>query len=147
MAKPKTEAWDEKKYVQDVNFFYEVFDKLKDIEDFRLFLKDIFTPSEMRMVRRRWHVACLLDEGCNIREAAAEAGVSTLTAHRIRRVIYETGEGGFLKALEKTRSERQVEEGKSRSEESEEVEVEKVSGAGEVQADEVKKWSYGGRNE
>lgn len=102
--KPKSEI-EAKDYFKDIHFFYEIINRLKKIEEIKLFLKDILTTSELRMLKRRWHIACLLDEGWDLRKVAAKANASTQTVTRVKKQI-EEGRGGLKLALERTRSER-----------------------------------------
>lgn len=96
-------------YTKDVYFLYEVFRKLGEDKKATVhFLRDFFTKSELRMFRRRWYIACLLDKGHDIRLVAnlVKAGVDTVG--RVKRKIKE-GTGGLRKALEKTRKGRREE--------------------------------------
>lgn len=105
MAKPKDEVKD-KIYQTEVDFLYEVILKAAKVKDeLRYFLEDLLTSSEVRMIKRRWHVANLLDEGKSIREVAVKAGVGTDTVERIARRI-EQGKGGLARALELVRGRR-----------------------------------------
>lgn len=49
-------------------------------------LKDLLTPSEVRMLKNRWRILNLLDRGLPIREIASEAGVGTDTVMRVSRM-------------------------------------------------------------
>ena len=107
MSKPQKEPQREL-YYRDVNFLYEVFEKFENLEDFKRFFKDLLTPTELRMVRKRWHIACLLDEGHNVRQVARQAQVSTGTVMKVKTALRQ-GRGGLTKALELTRPERRRE--------------------------------------
>lgn len=105
MSKPKDEVKDQI-YKTEVDFLYEIILKAaKTQEELRLFLDDLLTSSEIRMIKRRWHIANLLDEGKSVREVAAEAGVGTDTVERIAKRL-EEGKGGLARALEAVRSRR-----------------------------------------
>lgn len=104
MAKPKQEEKD-KEYLKDTHFLYEILNRLKNVKEVKTFLKELLTPSEMRMLKRRWHIACLLDEGWDARYIANKAKVSTQTVMRVKRVL-EEGRGGLKLALERTKGER-----------------------------------------
>lgn len=98
MTKPKKEL-DSKDYVKAVDFLFQIFQKLgSDSSTWKNFLQDLLTPSEMRMIKRRWHVATLLHEGKSVRRAAAEARVGTDTVMRVWQKI-KRGTGGLRKAL------------------------------------------------
>ena len=77
----------------------------KDEETCQNFLEDILTSSEIRMIKRRWHIACLLDEGKSIRAIAEVAKVGTDTVERIARKLDE-GRGGLAAAVEMVRHRR-----------------------------------------
>ncbi len=111
MGKPKTEVQD-KDYFRDSNFFYEIINVLKNVDEIKLFLKDILTGSELRMVKKRWYIANLLLEGIDIRTVSsrAEAGIQTVV--RIKQVL-EDGRGGLKLALK--RMKKINEEKKSKS--------------------------------
>jgi len=49
LSKPQKEPQREL-YYRDVNFLYEVFEKFENLEDFKRFLRDLLTPTELRMV-------------------------------------------------------------------------------------------------
>ncbi len=50
-------------------------------------LKDLLTQSEIRMLKNRWHIIKLLDEGLSIRAVAAQLKVGTDTVVRTIRMI------------------------------------------------------------
>lgn len=58
-------------------------------------LKELLTPSEWRMLKNRWQIVNLLEEGNPIRQIAQEVGVGTDTVVRVARMI----EKGNLKKL------------------------------------------------
>lgn len=101
MAKPKFEIKD-KEYFKEIHFLYEVINNLKNVEEIKPFLKDILTKSELRMIKRRWHVATLLAEGLGIREVADKSKTSTATVSKIKQVL-EEGYGGLKLAIERSR--------------------------------------------
>lgn len=104
MTKPVSESTKES-YFKNIDFLYRVMTDFDNGEDFKSFLRDVLTPSELRMLRRRWQIACLLDEGRDIRQVAREEKVSTGTVTRIKNVLIH-GRGGLNKALELTRKDR-----------------------------------------
>jgi len=107
LSKPQKEPQREL-YYRDVNFLYEVFEKFENLEDFKRFLRDLLTPTELRMVKKRWHIACLLDEGHNVRQVARQSQVSTGTVMKVKSTL-RRGRGGLARALELTRPERRRE--------------------------------------
>ena len=99
MAKPETEVGN-KKYYKDIYFLYEVLNSLDSVEEVKLFIKDILTRAELRMLKRRWHIANLLIEGNDIRTTAMKARTSTATVSKVKRIL-EEGHGGFQLAFQK----------------------------------------------
>jgi len=100
MSKPKTEI-DEKNYFKEVHFLYEIINDLRKVEELKPFLKDILTSSELRMLKRRWHIASLLLEGKDIRTVAMKSKTSTQTVSKIKKIL-EEGHGGLRYAIEKS---------------------------------------------
>jgi uncharacterized protein YerC len=98
VAKPKKEITSGD-YGQAVDFLFQIFQKLEaDPPTWKNFLQDILTHSEIRMIKRRWHIASLLEQGQSVRQAAAEAKVGTDTVMRVWQRI-KRGTGGLQKAL------------------------------------------------
>lgn len=56
---------------------------------------ELLTPSEVRMLKNRWQIVNLLEEGLSIRNVAKEVGVGTDTVVRVARMV----EKGFLRKL------------------------------------------------
>lgn len=100
MSKPKSEI-DQKEYFKEIHFLYEIINNLKNVEEIKPFLKDILTSSELRMLKRRWHIANLLFEGNDVRTVAMKSKTSTQTVSKIKRIL-EEGYGGLKLALEKS---------------------------------------------
>lgn len=50
-------------------------------------LKDLLTPSEWRMLKNRWQIVSLLDQGLSIRKIATQVKVGTDTVVRTIRLI------------------------------------------------------------
>lgn len=103
MGKPRTEV-KEKSYYKDIHFLYEILGSLKDVEEIKKFIKDILTRSELRMLKRRWHIASLLSKGFDIRTVASKSKTSTQTVSKIKRIL-EEGQGGLLRALQRAEEE------------------------------------------
>lgn len=90
MAKP-TQELSSIAYKQIVGQFYAVLSKIaQDPLQAQDFLHDLLTPSEIKMLHRRWHVACELEAGKTIRDAAAQARVGTDTAMRVSKRLSGT---------------------------------------------------------
>jgi len=104
MSKPREEIKSEE-YLREIHFLYEIVNSLKNTEEIKQFLKDILTKSELRMLKRRWHIASLLVKGLDLRTIASRSKASTQTVSRVKRII-EEGEGGISLALK--RVEKQV---------------------------------------
>lgn len=102
MSKPKEEVKN-KEYYKEIYFLYEIIGSLKNIDELKLFLKDILTSSELRMVKRRWHIATLLAKGLDIRDVAFKTKTSTTTVSKIKKIM-EEGRGGLNLALERSRA-------------------------------------------
>lgn len=102
MTKPKVEV-DQKTYYRDIFFLYEILNSLKNVDEVKLFVKDILTKSELRMLKRRWHIARLLTKGLDIRAVAQQSKTSTQTVSKIKKIL-EEGHGGLLLAIERTRA-------------------------------------------
>lgn len=97
MSKPKIEIKD-KEYYKEIYFLYEIINSLKNVEEVKVFIKDILTKSELRMIKRRWHIASLLMEGLDIRNVAYKSRTSTATVSKVKRIL-EEGHGGLKLAL------------------------------------------------
>ncbi|MBI2031956.1 MAG: hypothetical protein HYT08_05060 [Candidatus Levybacteria bacterium] len=103
MSKPKEEVQN-KEYFKEIHFLYEIVNSLKNTEEIKKFLKDILTKSELRMLKRRWHIASLLVKGLDLRTVASKSKTSTQTVSKIKKII-EEGEGGIVLALKRTEKE------------------------------------------
>lgn len=100
MSKPVKEI-EEKSYYRDIHFLYETLNSLKNVDEVKLFVKDILTKSELRMLKRRWHIANLLAQGMDMRSIAQKSKASTQTVANIKRIL-EEGNGGLRLALTRT---------------------------------------------
>ncbi len=101
MSKPQQELVKES-YLQEVALLFEVLRTCPTQESFKDLLKDLLTVSEMRMLKRRWHIARLLGRGYDVRLVAKEAGVSTGTVMQIKKTLVR-GRGGLTRALGRVR--------------------------------------------
>ena len=67
-------------------------------------LRDLCTPSEIRTIAERWHVARLLDQGdSSYREIHDATGVSTTTIVRVARFLRQEPHQGYRRALDADR--------------------------------------------
>lgn len=101
MSKPKSEI-EEKTYFREIHFLYEILNNLKNIEEVKIFFKDILTKSELRMLKRRWHIANLIYDGIGPRQVAARSKASTQTVSKVKTIL-EDGRGGLKLAIERVR--------------------------------------------
>lgn len=100
MAKPRLDL-QEKDYIKSTHFLYEILNILKNVEEVKWFLKDILSSSELRMLKKRWHIASLLIQGLDIRTIAHRTQSSTQTVMRIKQTL-EEGKGGLKIAVQRT---------------------------------------------
>ena len=69
--------------------------------EMRDLLVDLCTPTELRSLAERWHVARLLDNtGKSYREIHDETGVSTTTIVRVARFLKQEPHQGYRKTLD-----------------------------------------------
>ena len=73
---------------------------LEDVEECRLFLKDLCTPAEMQALVDRWQVVELLEQDLPYRRIHDLTGVSVTTVGRVARFLAD-GFGGYRLALER----------------------------------------------
>jgi TrpR-related protein YerC/YecD len=75
-----------------------------DRDQMRLLLADLCTPSEVRTLAERWHVARLLDEtDLSYREIHDGTGVSTTTIVRVGRFLKQEPNQGYRRTIDKLR--------------------------------------------
>lgn len=73
-------------------------------EDMRRLLRDLCTPSEIRTLAERWHVARLLAEtDMPYREIHERTGVSTTTIVRVGRFLRQEPNQGYRRAIDRLR--------------------------------------------
>lgn len=71
-------------------------------EDMDALLADLCTPSEIRTIAERWHVARLLDgTDMSYREIHEATGVSTTTIVRVARFLKNEPHNGYRRALDR----------------------------------------------
>lgn len=54
-------------------------------------LKELLTPSEIRMIKNRFQIINLLEEGLSIRKISAQVKVGTDTVVRVARMVEKAG--------------------------------------------------------
>jgi TrpR-related protein YerC/YecD len=73
----------------------------KTREEMRRLLRDLCTPSELRALTERWHVARLLDRtDLSYREIHDGTGVSTTTIVRVGRFLRQEPNQGYRRAID-----------------------------------------------
>jgi len=68
----------------------EILLSLSDKKDVAVFLKQILTPTEQKMIERRWELVKLLDQGIPQREIASKLGMSLCKVTRGARELKKT---------------------------------------------------------
>lgn len=76
---------------------------LESTEECYDLFSDLFTVAELLAIRQRYWVAQLLKQGYLYADIVEMTGASTATISRVNRCL-NYGEGGYLKALEKEKS-------------------------------------------
>lgn len=70
-------------------------------EEMRRLLRDLCTPSEVRALAERWHVARLLDgSDLSYRDIHDGTGVSTTTIVRVGRFLRDEPNQGYRRAID-----------------------------------------------
>ena len=73
-----------------------------DRGEMKIFLSDLCTPSEIRSLAERWHVARLLDaDEFPYREIHDRTGVSTTTVVRVARFLRQEPHQGYRTAIDR----------------------------------------------
>src|SRR3954451_7844858 len=73
----------------------------KTREEMQRLLRDLCTPSELRALAERWHVARLLDgSDLSYREIHDGTGVSTTTIVRVGRFLRQEPNQGYRRAID-----------------------------------------------
>jgi len=79
---------------------------LRSRDEYRRFLRDLCTLSELEALAHRWQIAHLLDEGrSSYLEISERVGASTATVTRVAQWL-RAGAGGYRLALERMRRKR-----------------------------------------
>lgn len=87
-------------FIKDVYFLYEIISLMKDTDEIKKLLKDLLTPSELKMMKRRWSIACLLTDGYDIRMIAGKLKCGSGTIIRVKK-SFESNFGGLKIAIER----------------------------------------------
>lgn len=82
--------------------FYEALSQIQNKEEWRVFLKDLCTPSEIKAMEERWAVVRLLDEGTHsYREIHQLTGASLTTITRVARFLKQESNQGYRMILDR----------------------------------------------
>src|ERR1043166_550037 len=99
----RTQAEREVEVIPGLDELADAFASLRTRDEYRRFLRDLCTLSELEALAHRWQIARLLDEGSlSYLEIADHAGGSTATVTRVAQWL-RAGTGGYLTALDRTR--------------------------------------------
>lgn len=80
---------------------------LESPEEAEAFLKDLCTPTELRAISERWHVARLLARGDKTyRQIHDETGVSTTTITRVARFLNAEENRGYRAMIDRLEGEK-----------------------------------------
>ena len=80
----------------------EIFLLLKNKNEADDFLKDLFTPAELKALEERWAVAQLLyEDNLSYREIAAKLKTSTTTVTRVARFLSSEPYQGYKRILKR----------------------------------------------
>ena len=79
---------------------YKAIMSLRNLDEYRAFFGDIFTPAELQSIKDRWLVAEFLNKGYTYREINSMTGVSVTTIGRVARFLYD-GSDGYALALKR----------------------------------------------
>jgi TrpR-related protein YerC/YecD len=84
---------------------YDAILSLRDRKEAEAFLADLCTPSELKALNERWHVARLLDEGeLSYRDIAKVATASTATVTRVARFLKDMPYRGYRRILDRLKA-------------------------------------------
>jgi TrpR-related protein YerC/YecD len=88
---------------KQLNQLYEAMLKLETKAEYRKFMRDLCTLSELKVLAERWAVAKKIDTGVPYRQIAQEVPSSTATVTRIANWLHH-GEGGYKLLLHRLRA-------------------------------------------
>jgi TrpR-related protein YerC/YecD len=89
--------------IKNMNELAEAFLLLKNLNETKLFLRDLCTIKELQSISERFQVMKMVNEGIPYRTITKQTGVSTATVTRVAHWL-KYGTGGYrlmLKKLEK----------------------------------------------
>ena len=85
----------EKMEIKNLDDLFEAVLCLKNVEECRLFFKDLCTVPELKALSQRFQVAKLLTENHVYSDIVGETGASTATISRVNRSLAYDGNGGY----------------------------------------------------
>jgi len=89
----------------DFGRFAEALLSLKNVSEYRDFLEDLCTPSELEAMVDRWRAVELLKSEMTYRDIAEKTGMSVTTVGRVARCI-EFGRNGYETAYQRVQRKR-----------------------------------------
>lgn len=91
----------EKLEIKNLDDLYEAVLCLENVEDCRLFFKDLCTIPELKALSQRFQVAKMLTENHVYSDIVKETGASTATISRVNRSLSYDGSGGYSIVFDK----------------------------------------------
>jgi len=86
---------------QAANALFETIAALQNVQECRLFLKDLCTPAELQALVDRWQVVEYLQRDLPYRKIHDLTGVSVTTIGRVARCLSD-GSGGYQTAVNRS---------------------------------------------
>jgi TrpR-related protein YerC/YecD len=90
---------------KDIEEFFKVILKLRNVKECEQFLRDLMTIPEIKIFSMRWKVAKMLNDGATYKDIEKQTGMSSTTIARINRWL-EYGEGGYKLLLKRMKRSR-----------------------------------------
>lgn len=91
----------EKLEIKNLDDLYEAILCLENVEECRLFFKDLCTIPELKALSQRFQVAKMLAQDHVYSDIVSETGASTATISRVNRSLSYDGSGGYSIVFEK----------------------------------------------
>lgn len=91
----------EKLEIKNLDDLYEAVLCLDNVEECRLFFKDLCTIPELKALSQRFQVAKMLTENHVYSDIVSETGASTATISRVNRSLSYDGSGGYSIVFDK----------------------------------------------
>lgn len=91
----------EKLEINNLDDLYKAILCLENVEECRLFFKDLCTIPELKALSQRFQVARLLTDNRVYSDIVAETGASTATISRVNRSLSYDGSGGYSIVFER----------------------------------------------